>query len=95
MSREPLPLTAADHLTDERWARNFLRRFEFEYKQNGYPATHQNAPITLGATMQRPSVGLNFKVWKGRMCEITQHGKVLFKGKIADFDPKLAYAEMD
>lgn len=94
-SSEPLPLVAADHLTDEQWARNFLRRFDFEYNQKRFPVTHNNSPISTGESITRPTVGLHFKVWKGRMCEITQHGRVLYRGKIADFDAREVYAEMD
>ena len=90
-----LPFGMDDHLTDEQHARNFLRRFEQDYKINKFPVEHGGIPIESGKTATRPSVGLAFKVWKGRMCEVTQHGRVLYRGAIRNFDPKQAYLEMD
>lgn len=90
-----LPFGMDGHLTDEQHARNFLRRFEQDFKINKFPVEYEGIPIESGSTVTRPSVGLKFKVRKGRMCEVSQHGRILYSGPIRNFNPKLAYMEME
>lgn len=93
-TKQPLPFGMDDHLSDEQHARNFLRRFEYEYKVRKFPVEHSGQSIESGTTATRPSVNLKFHVWKGRYCKVTQGDNVLFEGRIRDFDAKLAYMEM-
>ena len=79
----------------EQHARNFLRRFEQDYKINKFPVEYKGMSVESGTTATRDSVNLKFHVWKGRMCKITQNEKVLFEGRIRDFDPRSAYMEME